>query len=178
MIWGRWDRRRETSQEVVAKSEETVYFTTIKKKKGGVPVTVRQKGIWLGTMRLCVQSLALLSGLKIQCCHDLWGSLQMWLGSGVAVALGSLAAEAPIRHLAWEPPYAAGVTLKRTKKDKKKQQQQQQKKKVMRQGLSDVVLNTTYFKWVSFYSSLSLKAVTPWFNCIAQLQKRLLKSVT
>ena len=30
---------------------------------------------------------ALLSGLRIQYCHELWCSLQMWLGSSVAVAL-------------------------------------------------------------------------------------------
>ena len=30
------------------------------------------------------------------------------------------AATAPIRPLAWEPPYAAGLALKRTKKKKKK----------------------------------------------------------
>ena len=31
-----------------------------------------------------------------------------------------LAAVAPIRSLAWEPPYAAGATLKRKKTKKKK----------------------------------------------------------
>ena len=45
------------------------------------------KQIQLGTMRLCIRSLALLSGLRIQRCRDLWGRLQMWLGSGVAVAV-------------------------------------------------------------------------------------------
>ena len=30
-----------------------------------------------------------------------------------------LAAGAPIRHLAWEPPYAEGVALEKTKKDQK-----------------------------------------------------------
>ena len=39
----------------------------------------------------------------------------MWLGSGVAVAVGW----APIRPLAWELPYAAGTALKRQKKKKK-----------------------------------------------------------
>ena len=34
-------------------------------------------------------------------------------GSGVG-----LAATAPIRPLAWEPPYAAGVALEKAKKDK------------------------------------------------------------
>ena len=34
------------------------------------------------------------------------------------------AAVAPIRPLAWEPPYAAGVALKRQKTKKKKQNKQ------------------------------------------------------
>ena len=34
-----------------------------------------------------VQSLASLSGFRIQCCHELWCTLKMQLGSGVAVAM-------------------------------------------------------------------------------------------
>ena len=48
---------------------------------------VQWKQILLGTVWLRVQSLASLSGLKIPCCHELWCRLQMWLGSGVAVAV-------------------------------------------------------------------------------------------
>jgi len=62
-----------------------------------------------------VQSLAFLSGLRIQCCRELWCRSQMWLGSGVAVAV-VWAAAAPIWSLAWEPPYAAGAALKRQRK--------------------------------------------------------------
>ena len=53
----------------------------------GVPVVVQQKRIQLGTMRLRVRSLALLSGLRTRRCHELWCRLQMWLISCVAVAL-------------------------------------------------------------------------------------------
>ena len=56
-------------------------------KSLGVPVVAQRKRIQLGTMRLHVQSLALLSGLKIRCCPELWCRSQMWLGSGVAVAV-------------------------------------------------------------------------------------------
>ena len=53
----------------------------------GVPVVAQ----WLmnptGTMRLQVESLAYLSGLRIQRCRDLWCRSQTWLGSCVAVAL-------------------------------------------------------------------------------------------
>ena len=78
----------------------------------GVPVVAQQKQIQLGTMKLQVRSLVLISGL----------------GSGVAESCrvghrrGSdlvllwlwhrLAAVALIQHLAWEPPYAAHVALK------------------------------------------------------------------
>ena len=46
-----------------------------------------QKRIRLGTMRSQVQSLALLSGLRIQRCREMWRWLQMWLQSGLAVAV-------------------------------------------------------------------------------------------
>ena len=41
----------------------------------------------LGAMSLWVRSLALLSGLRIRCCHGLWYRLQTWLGTCVAVAV-------------------------------------------------------------------------------------------
>ena len=64
------------------------------------------KQIPLGTMRLWVRSLASLSGLRIWHCRELWCRL-------TAVAL--------IQPLAWEPPYAAGVALKRPRKEQKKE---------------------------------------------------------
>ena len=75
----------------------------IKKCSIGIPIMAQQKQIQLGTMKLRVRSLALLSGLWIWHCHELWCSL-------VAIAL--------IRLLAWEPPYAMGVAQKRPKKKK------------------------------------------------------------
>ena len=53
----------------------------------GVPIVVQQKQIQLGAMGLWVRSLALLSGLGIWPCHELWCRSQTWLRSGVAVAL-------------------------------------------------------------------------------------------
>ena len=38
-------------------------------------------------MRLRVRSLALLSGLRIWCCCELWCRLQTWFRSGIAVAV-------------------------------------------------------------------------------------------
>ena len=42
-------------------------------------------------MRLQIRSLALLSGLRIWLCRELWCRLQMWLGSRIAVALAQAA---------------------------------------------------------------------------------------
>ena len=47
------------------------------------------KGIQVGTIRLQVQSLALLSGLRIWRCHELWHRSQTWLTSCVAVAVAA-----------------------------------------------------------------------------------------
>ena len=53
----------------------------------GVPVVAHWKRIQLGTMRLLVRSLASLSGLRIRYCRKLWCRSQMWLRSGIAVAV-------------------------------------------------------------------------------------------
>ena len=69
-------------------------------------------------MRLQIQSLALLSGLRIRHCYS----------CGVGHRLGSdpkllwlwcrPAATTPIRPLAWEPPHAAGAALEMAKINK------------------------------------------------------------
>ena len=46
---------------------------------------VQQKQIQLVSMRMRVQSLALLSGLRIRHCHELWCRSQIPLGSRIAV---------------------------------------------------------------------------------------------
>ena len=53
----------------------------------GVPVVAQQKRIQLVPMRMQVQSLASLSGLRIWHCRELQYRLQMQLGSHVAVAV-------------------------------------------------------------------------------------------
>ena len=53
----------------------------------GVPVVAQGKQIWPVSMRMQVQSLALLGGVRIRRCHELWCRSWMWLGSGVAVAI-------------------------------------------------------------------------------------------
>ena len=86
-------------------------------------------------MKLRVRSLALLSGLRMQHCHELWCRSQTWLGSRVAVGCGvggrhgsdpvllwlwrRLVATALIRPLAWDPPYAVGAAQEIAKKRQK-----------------------------------------------------------
>ena len=53
----------------------------------GVTIVAQQKRIQLGTMRLQVRTLALLSGLRIWGCHELQCRSQRQLGSGIAVAV-------------------------------------------------------------------------------------------
>ena len=63
-------------------------------------------------MRTQVPSLAPLSGLRIQHCCELCCRPQTRLRSYVAVAVVQASFAAPIRPLAWEPPYVVGVALK------------------------------------------------------------------
>ena len=57
--------------------------------------------------------LALLIGLRIWHCHQLWCKSQMWPESWMLWLWYRLAATALIWPLAWEPPYAVGVALKK-----------------------------------------------------------------
>ena len=104
--------------QIEAQPEET---KRIKGEKNG-KFLLWLSGFWtrLASMRMRVQSLASLSGLRIWHCHELWYRSQMWLGSGVLWLLCRLAAAALIQALAWEHPYATGVALKSKKKNKTK----------------------------------------------------------
>ena len=62
-------------------------FFSFLKSEIGVPIVAHWKQIWLVSMRVRNQSLALLSGLKIRHCCELYRRSQMWLGSCVAVAV-------------------------------------------------------------------------------------------
>ena len=71
-------------------------------------------------MRLQVESLALLSELRIWRCRELWCGLQTRLGSCVVWLWRRPVAAAPIGPLAWEPPYATGAAQEMAKKKKRK----------------------------------------------------------
>ena len=58
----------------------------IRMRESGIPIMAQQKWIRLGTMSLQVRPLALLSGLRIWHCCELWYRSQTQLRSGVALA--------------------------------------------------------------------------------------------
>ena len=68
-----------------------LYFHLKKTEKEGqttgIPIVAPRKQIQLGTMRLRVQSLASISGLRMLCCHELWCGLQTQLVSSIAEAV-------------------------------------------------------------------------------------------
>ena len=112
------------SSRLVAKQCEyilnvNIYYSTIHLKIG-VPIVVQWKRIRLGNLRLWVRSLTLLSGLRIQCCQELWCRItnvaQIWHCCGCDVSQRAIA---PIKPPAWEPPYTAGVALKKKTEDQK-----------------------------------------------------------
>ena len=83
---------------------------TVRIPFGGVPIVAQQKRIWLVIMRMQVWSLALLRGLRIRHCCELWCRSQTWGSDMVLLWLWDRpAATALIQFLAWEPPYASGV---------------------------------------------------------------------
>ena len=69
-------------------------------------------------MRTQVRSLALISGLRFWCCHELWCRSQMWLDLALLWLWDRLATVDLIRLLAWELLYATGVVLKSKKTPK------------------------------------------------------------
>ena len=77
------------------------------------------------SMRIQVQSLALLSGLRIRHCHELWCRLQTWLGSLLLWLWRRPVATAPIRPLAWERPCAIGAALEKAKRQKKRKKEKE-----------------------------------------------------
>ena len=64
--------------------------------------------------------LALLSGLRIWHCRELWGRSQMWLGSGIAVAVTVAGSCSSDLTPSLELSYATRVALKSKKKKKPK----------------------------------------------------------
>ena len=74
-------------------------------------------------MRTQAQSLASLSGLGIQHCHELCCRSQTQLGSGVAVAVVWAGSYSSNLTPSQELPYAVGAALKRPPKKKLRQRE-------------------------------------------------------
>ena len=68
-------------------SDQQNFQADLKIQIPGVPIMAQWKRIQLGTMRLLVRSLALLSGLRIWHCGELWCRSQIRLQSCIAVAV-------------------------------------------------------------------------------------------
>ena len=68
---------------VVSLESFSGHLCTCKNSFVGISIVVQRKRIRLGTMGLWVRSLALLRGLRIWCCHELWYRSQTQLRSGV-----------------------------------------------------------------------------------------------
>ena len=114
--WQLWQRVQLGSDSIPGLG--TSIYGQNKKKKLEFPLWLSRLRTWLVSMRMWSRSLASLSGLRIWNCHELQCRSQRQLGSGVAVAVVWSSAEAWIRPLAWELPYAGGVALKRKEKIK------------------------------------------------------------
>ena len=65
---------------------------------------------------VAVRSLASLSRLRVWCCREPRCRSQICLDPALLWLWHRPAAVAPVRPLAWESPYVAGVALKRKKK--------------------------------------------------------------
>ena len=99
----------------------------VKNLTAEVPVVSQQSQTQLASMRIGVQSLALLSGLRIQSCHELWCRLQTQLH---------------IRPLVWEPPYAVSVASKKERKqERKKARKQARKNERKKEGILGFIMH-------------------------------------
>ena len=135
--WGRWQHR--TWRE-------------------GFPILVQRKQIWLVSMRIQVQSLASLSGLRIR--HSVSCGVGRRRGSDLALPWlwHRPATVALIHPLAWEPPYAMGVALKRQNKNK---QTKSSRARVLERGMRGSVPG-----WWQLCSSRRRMSPQVWSNMV------------
>ena len=111
-------------------------------------------------MRLRVRSLALLSGLRIRCCRELWYRPQICGSDLVLLWLWRrLVAIAPIRPLAWEPPYATRVAQEIAKRLKKKKKKKRKHHTFSPQDLNPRHIKGTRAPWSV---GLGLEAAPAW----------------
>ena len=73
-------------KEIKEDKTEWKHISCSKTGRPWVPFVAQWKHIWLVSMRMQVQSLTSINGLRIWCCSELWYRSQMQLRSGMAVA--------------------------------------------------------------------------------------------
>ena len=93
-------------------------LSILKMSATGVSVVAQRKRTPLVSMRMQVGSLALPSGLRIQCCCELRCRLQMWLGSGIAMAV----VQAGSCNSHWTPSLGTSICYRHGLKKKSLQQ--------------------------------------------------------
>ena len=120
----------------------------VKNHMFGVPIVAQRLQTRLVSMRIRVQFLASLSGLRIWRCCKLWHRLQMWLRYGVLRLWQKPAVAALIRLPPWELPYATGAAIKKKKK-----------KRIMFSSKPMAAKATPLYPLISFQSSFILFAM-------------------
>ena len=94
----RLQQAEERSHELKDRTIEMIQSEEQEKRMKKKPISEKQKrSSHCGSaesnptsMSMWIQSLALISGLRIQLCHELWYRLQIWLRSCVAMAVAQL----------------------------------------------------------------------------------------
>ena len=86
----------------------------------GVPIVVQWKWIQFVSIRIQVQSLASLSGLRIQHCRELWCRSQTWLESHIAVSVMEASSCSSDSTLSLETSICWGCGPKKQKTTKQK----------------------------------------------------------
>ena len=114
---------------------------------------VQQKQIQLGTMRLRIRYLALLSWLRIPCCLELWCRSQMQLGSGIAMAVAQASGYSSDQTPGLGTSICRGCSPKKTKD---KTNKQKNRIRILKQNLQVMAAFTITVTTVSsddFYNS-------------------------
>ena len=83
----------------------------------------------LTSMGIQVRSLASFSGLRIQCCHNLWCTSQIQLRSCVAMAVAKASSCTSNSTPSLGTSICHGYSSKKTEKKKKKKERERKKKK-------------------------------------------------
>ena len=94
----------------------------------------------LASMRTWVRSLALLSGLGIRCCHELWCGPQIRLRSCVVVTMGMAGSCSSNSTSSLGTSICCGCGPKETKRPKKKKKKKKEKKRRRSLFTTDLVL--------------------------------------